>query len=282
MALPFILYANLADATGATLTASSTASGYDVNNLKDRNPATFWKSTGSATEWIKVDLGAASSRYVDAIGITGHNLWTQTVSGVTIEWSTDDVTYSSVGVFSFSQAPMDLMGDRTYLQGGSNSVAGTPRYWRFTFTSCDGPIQIACLCAGEKLELPEYMDHGFDIDALTLSSRWHQSRGGLYVGGVVEHVKQHIDLKFGPAALARTWFETTGTPSWDDFIRNYWARGKPFWFKWGGESTSIATNSVPRSGWYCWPSANAKSMSPFSTGVRREWKFGFEALAEGY
>jgi hypothetical protein len=283
MAVPFILYANLADATGAVLTASSTATGYDVNNLKDRNPATFWKSTGGATEWIKIDMGAASSRYIDAIGITSHNLFTQTISGITLEWSTDDVTYSSVGVFSFSQAPMDLRGDRTWLQGGTNSVAGTPRYWRITFSSCDAAIQIACLCAGEKLAFTEYMDQGFDPDSISLANRFHQSRGGQYVGGVVEYAKQHIELKFGPAGLSTTaFFDTYGTPSWDDFIRTTWARGKPFWFKWGGEPTSIATNSVTRSGWYCWPAANAKTSSPYQTSVRRGWKFGFEALAEGY
>lgn len=283
MALPFILYHNLMDETGATLTASSTASGYDVNNLKDRNSFTYWKSTGGASEWIKIDLGGVSTLYPDAFGMTGHNLYTQT-AGLTFEYSDDDISYAT-GAYSLAITPAKMRTDSTMVSAlvttGGTWTSGH-RYWRVSFSGCDAAIQIGAFCIGRRLDLYTYMDEGFDPTSIQLVSRQARSRGGTYVGQVVDHVKQTVKLDVGPAGYATSWMDEDSDtlPSWGQFMHRYWSKGRPFWFRWGGELEGTATRWMR--GWYCSPPAGAKSAAPFVSSTTRTWKFEFDVMADQY
>ena len=279
MAAPIILYHNLMDEPGATLTASSTATGYDVNHVKDRLSFTYWKSVTYTNEWIKIDLGATSSVYANAIAITGHNLYT-TNADYAVQYSTDDVTYSPAVVNPYPQEGHIFSDAPTLVTSVDWSAGSGSRYWKIRFDFGDSAIQIGSICLGRKLELPERMDQGFDPDALQLALMQSRSRGGTFVGNVAGHVKQRVKLKFGPAGLSRSSFhDATGTPSVQDFLRNYWAKGKPFWFKWGGEPTA---DTHYRHGYYCHPPADAKSTMPMITSTRRGWGFEFDVHAEGF
>ena len=281
MSAPLILYDNLADDTGAILTASSTAAGYDVNNVKDRKLFTSWKSTGGATEWIKIDMGAASTRYVDSFAISAHNLKSAGNITIAVGYSDDDVTYSDIYP---AATPYHMVRNQTMVwdQITWSSSTNGHRYWRMQFTDCTSAIQIGAICVGRALVFPDYMQDGFDPDSFSLVNRNHRARGGQLVGAITEYVSQHIELKIGPDLYGANWYDVVGAPSWDDFIRNHWSKAKPFWFRSGLESTSVAggQSSISRFGWYCWAGDKSKSASPYKSSKYRAWKFGMEALVE--
>lgn len=286
MAVPFILYDNLMDDSGVTLTASSTETGYDVNNLKDRLLYTYWKSTGGATEWVKLDFGGTTTRYADTIAIAGHNLQTVT-SEWTVQYSDDDLSYSPASTSYYPQhthIPADgITLVRSLPPSFTTGASSGHRYWKITFAFCDAAVQVATILLGRRLDFTEYMDVGFDPDALTLQNRVNRSRGGTFVGQVVDHVQQRVKLKVGQAGFATSFLDSTSTtvPSWNDFVRNCWSKGRPFVFQWTGDQPDLVSSRW-RHGWYAVPAAGNKIGAPYLSSARRSWTFEMDVLAEKF
>lgn len=274
---PFILYDALQD-RGATITATSTETGYSTDNLKNRVWDERWRSTGPASvERLTFDLGASVTSTVTAIAISGHNFsesMTNTpTSQLDVEHSTDGTTWTD----GFTPSPQPGEHDRTYLATVTGGMATTARrYVRINFRNLTAALDIGAIAIGKRLDFTESMAQGFDPDSLALKFRQFRARGGNFVGGIAEHVKQMGALKFGPAGLSAPDFHNvTGLPSWNDFLRVCWSKGRPFWFAWD-------ILQQPDDMWFCLPPDNAKSSAPFITQTRRGWKFDFDVVAEGY
>ena len=83
-----ILYDNILGNT--VLTASSTASEYDVDNLKDWKVYTQWKPNTTGSHTITVDCGSAKA--ANAMGIIGHNLYSTGSTTVLVEYSEMEIS----------------------------------------------------------------------------------------------------------------------------------------------------------------------------------------------
>jgi hypothetical protein len=117
---PKILHDNRLD--DATPSASSTASGYNVLNLRDWRPFTWWKPS-SLPATVTVDCGIA--RAADYAYLYGHTLHDAQVA-VEVRGSTDNFAASDVllATSNFLAYPEDF-SNAIWTLGGTASVTGT-------------------------------------------------------------------------------------------------------------------------------------------------------------
>lgn len=83
--LPVILYDNRYN--DGTPTATDSASGFSILNIKDMRPYTFWKGASAGVKYLTINCGSAKS--ADLLGIIGHNLGT-IGSNVVLQSSSDN------------------------------------------------------------------------------------------------------------------------------------------------------------------------------------------------
>lgn len=119
-------------ADAATITASSTDGATSVANLVDEDGATFWQSTGTGTEWIKFDMGSATtlrSMWLTALASYGGYAPTSfTVQG------------SATGSFSGEEVTLHTVSGATAFNGGERrkyrfTAPGSYRYYRLRMTA---------------------------------------------------------------------------------------------------------------------------------------------------
>lgn len=274
---PLILYENVLDNEGVTITPSTTASGYTIDSIKNRLTFPTWKNdpdeeSDASVASIVVDLGSGNDQIVNTLAFTNHNM-PDAFTFVTI-YSSDDNFSSVEESISYTIHEPGL----TFFVANQAGTFASHRYWKIEFGSVPGAgVEIGALCFGRYLEIPERMAQGFDPDDIGLVAHATRSKTGTYLGAVTDYVEQECSLVVGDAGLESSFFTTTTRPSWHDFMRTHWSHGKPFWFQWGHDAMN--DDNV---GWYCWPGGKAKSNAPYRTDTRRDWKFKFQVLAEGY
>jgi len=105
----------------ATPSASSSSSGHAATSANDNDTGTYWEAnTKGSGQWLKMDYGASPAPLNKIIILEKSN-----ITGITLEYSDNDSTWSSSGV--------------TVTKSGSTWTATfTPmahRYFRATFTS---------------------------------------------------------------------------------------------------------------------------------------------------
>lgn len=124
----------------ASVTATSTASGYDADNVVVLDRTSKWVAGGTGTIDLRLDLGSAQA--VTAVCIANHNghLWT----GGVLQRSSDDVTYTTVVTFSGLAD-----GEDYYHTFGSQ----TYRYWRIRTTGSTSAMQVGIFYLGLETEL---------------------------------------------------------------------------------------------------------------------------------
>lgn len=344
---PTLLYDNILERSTTTLTASDTASGYDVANVKDRLLFTKWRSGPAATRWqintgahtgsfqagetitggtsgstavvvyvsstsqllivqgwdesaftaaetltggtsgataayssigrisyFHADLGASTTDYGNAWAVSGHNL-VAAFGSLTIYHSSDGVNFTATSTSWIwgSPAPYE---DRTRLVYMTDSLSAK-RYWLFLWGgTASSTVEIGAFAFGQALVFPEYMALGFDHQNISMRARQGRSRDGSFLGQVVEHLSQRMELKFSDSGLvSSSFFGATTRPCWDDFLRTCWSHGKPFWFSpYGGNQDA--------GDYYCFPGTSEKHQSAWISGTQRQLKFGFDVLAEDY
>ncbi len=107
-AKPFILYNNIY--TLGTPTATDTAAGYDVSNIKDYRAFTLWRAASAGTKYLTINAGSAQN--FDTLGILGHNFATASAT-VSVEHSTNGSSWTDIsgaGFFSFRIRGQSLLG----------------------------------------------------------------------------------------------------------------------------------------------------------------------------
>lgn len=344
---PVILYDNILERSTTVLTASDTASGYDVANTKDRLLFTKWRSGPTATRWqittgahtgtfqagetitggtsgvaavlvyrsstsqflivsgwneaaftggetltgsvsgatttyssigrisyFHADLGASTTDYGNAWAVSGHDL----VAGfgsLSILYSTDNVNFTAQTTSWLWGSPAPYF-DRTRLVYSTDSLSAK-RYWLFLWGgTASNTINIGAFAWGKALVFPEYMALGFDPLNMSMKAKQGRSRDGSFLGQVVEHLSQRVELKFSDSGLiASSFFDATARPCWDDFLRTCWSHGKPFWFSpYGGNQDG--------GDMYCFPGTSEKHGSGWISGTQRNLKFGMDVLVEDY
>jgi len=207
---PKCLYDNRLD--GGTPAASTTATGYDVLNLRDWRPYTAWQPTALPAT-VTVDCGAPVA--ADYWLIYGHDLFTQ---GATIELrsSTDNFAVSNVLVDSVTPA-----SNANFVR---HFASVSYRYWRFRITGTTMPtLNIASV--GTAFDIPVYLSSGFDPLGRQPMGVLTRSETGNPLGRTVQWEQWEQTLSF--EWLTKAWLRTSWEPAWEAHLRD-----DPFVFQW--------------------------------------------------
>lgn len=224
MSLPAIYYDNRLN--DATPSASTTATGYDVNNLTDWRPYTEWQPTALPAT-ITVDAGAAAS--VDYWLVWGHDLATQ---GATIQLRKSNDNFSADDNLVDSYTPT---ADDPFMRVVSTA---DERYWRFQITGSTMPT-LGIAAMGAALEIPKYLKPGFDPRGRKPQGQFNRSVAGMPLGRTIQYEDWSQSLTF--ENLAWSWIRNTWEPAWEAHLRSL-----PFVFCWepGSYSTELALVTI--------------------------------------
>ena len=235
---PLILYDNrLLDAVPV---ASTTAAGFDVLNLRDARPYTFWKPTANPST-VTVDSGSAKT--IDYCLLYGHNLGS---TGCTVELRKSTDNFAANDVLVSTHTPTD---DKPILL---LPTSYTTRYSRLRFITGRVPT-IAMAMFGARLEIPAGVKEGFDPMGRNAIAQFNRSVKGYPLGKVINFQEWKESLNF--ELLTWSWLRATWAPAWDA-----WLQSEPWVFAWNADTypkesylvTADGQYSAPhRSGSYC-------------------------------
>jgi hypothetical protein len=209
-AYPKFLYDNRLD--DATPAASTTAAGFDVLNLRDWRPYTWWKPTALPAT-VTVDCG--SSQAADYLAVYGHTLGT---NGNTIQVRKSTDNFSANDVLVATLTPAD---DEPFVVEFSSTSS---RYWRIRILTGTAP-SIAIAALGAAFVFPRRLDNGFDPITRKVKGQVNRSEDGHPLGRVIAYESWDQELSFG--AIEWTWLRSTWVPAWRAHLR-----GSPFIFAW--------------------------------------------------
>jgi len=176
------LYDNKVD--DFTVTALSCETGFAAINVQDQQLTKAWRSTGTSSEWIMVDLGTTTVP-IDHVALAGHNFST----GATITFQ-----MSSESNFASTALSTGL----TYRAGiiMEAVTATTKRYarWKIDDTSNgDGYIKIGRGAMGTKLEIASYAEPAIQTKMLDSSIVKHSLTGQFFADvGIVTDTIENV------------------------------------------------------------------------------------------
>ena len=186
----------------ATLTASTEALGFPRQNLQDWRPYLAWKGTGTAEQWLKLDAGVGATVTAACLGLAGHDLASQDISGLALKYSDDDLSWSDC------LSPFAPACDRTILK---TFPSQTHRYFKLVIPSgYASPPRLGIWFLGGQFQVPVYPELGFDPDGQVKETEAQLSRGGNLLG-VIERFTR-LEFKVGFRHLAPDWCENTWKP----------------------------------------------------------------------
>lgn len=193
--------------------ASSTAAGdYNVLNLNDWAPFTWWKPNAMPAT-VTENCGAAKN--ANYCLVYGHDLFTQ---GATFELrgSTDNFAASDVLV-----ATKTPTSNKAFLL---QFATATYQYWRYRLTGATAP-SIAIAAAGMSLALPRRLREGFDPLGREPKGQINISADGHPLSTMIDY--EEWSEKVSLRNIDSAWLRATFEPAWIAHLR-----GNPFVFAW--------------------------------------------------
>jgi len=184
------------DIDEATVVATSTASGYDVNNLFNRKEGDFWKATSTADQRINFDFGAANDKQVDYIVISGHNLGS---IGATVK-----LQYSATGAWAGEEVDFLTNSPTTdaIILLTNPSLSAAKRYWSILITGTpSSAAEMAIAYFGQSVEL-DYVDVSFDPNRQKRRVDVSITQGGYVTGIHVRYTERMMALQWQPIEIA--------------------------------------------------------------------------------
>jgi len=228
---PLILYeSRLNDAVPA---ASTTATGFNVLNLRDGRQYSFWKPSAMPAT---VTVDCASSKAADYLAVYAHDLFTR---GATIEVRKSTDNFSVNDVLVATHTPSD---DKPILVMFTST---TSRYWRIRVLTGTAPT-IAIAMLGIRLEIPAGVREGFDPVGRKSVAQYNQSVKGYPLGKVINYQEWKESLRF--ELLTWTWVRTTWAVAWDA-----WLQSEPWLFSWNPDTYPKETYQVSADGHFNTP-----------------------------
>lgn len=212
MANPYILADNRF--LNGTPTATDTAAGYSVLNIRDLKSFTSWKGASSGTKYLTVDCGSA--KVADTLAIFKHNLGTAGAT-VSVESSPDNSTWTN------RLAGFVPSTDRAILK---TFITQTYRYWRVKIVTASTAASIAELMLGVRMEFPYPPDSPFIPASLKIEADSNRSKTGQLLGTVVRYKPYKIAPKW--SSLSRSWVDATFRPFWEGYASELY----PFFWAW--------------------------------------------------
>lgn len=193
---PKILYENRFK--DATPVASTTAAGYNVLNVRDWRPYTWWKPTASPST---ITINSGSAKTAD-YGLVYAEPGTYQVRRSTDNFAANDV----------------LLGTITIATTGFGWVSfGSVSFQYYRITSTTGTPAIAIAAIGVALEIPAYFDEGFDPIGRDAKGQYNRSNEGHPLGSVIEFQEWKDTLKFSlvNGSSGWTWIRDNWRPAWN-------------------------------------------------------------------
>ena len=214
-------YHNLLEDSGATITASTEATGYPKENAYDWRVFDWWKPTATGDSWIQAAF--ASAKTVDYFAVAGHNL-TDVGASIKLQYSTNSGS-------TWNDATTAASGIDNRIIFKSFGVI-TASYWRVLVNAPTSVASIGIVAFGNRLDLQRGFPSGFTPAALARENEYQtsMSENGQFIGRSVS--RKIYNGKFNLRNL---------TPEW---VRNYWepfidhAETKPFFISWDTSSHS--------------------------------------------
>ncbi len=219
---PVICWQNVSRTDPApTVTNSTDATGYPIENVWDWREYTHWKSSDAGALYIKLDADpiAGDEITVDSLAIAGHNFGSVGVTGLKLQYSDDDVDYHDC------HSAIDPADDQVIFR---KFTAQTHRYFKLVIPSgYSSAPEIGVLFIGSATEIPSYPDAGFDPDAQEADLAAEYGRTGRLLGVATRFRRREIQADFSrlPASFIHD--------QWVPFFREHGAM--PFFFAWDPE-----------------------------------------------
>ncbi|MEW6115391.1 MAG: hypothetical protein AB1553_00620 [Nitrospirota bacterium] len=212
---PIILYDNRFN--DAIPTATDTAAGYDVLNIRDLRTYTFHKFTGSGTKYYYINCG--SGKTADCLAIISHNLGT---AGATVS-----VESSATGAWTGEQverlAGFVPTSDKALLKTFNSATA---QFWRVKIVTAAVAAQVGVLMLGTKLLFPYPPDTPYRPYSERIEANTSLSKTGNILGSTIRYYP--IDVVAPFSNLTRTWVLDNFKPFWI----NHGRKLNPFFYAW--------------------------------------------------
>ena len=222
MAFPVIFYKSVLKNTGALLTASSTDTGYTIEDVRNWKAFNTWRSlvlTSPIT--IDIDLGASGSADADFMALVNHN---GVANGATYKLYADTTTPPTNVVQAAYSPTSDDVEIKTF------TAPGAKRYWRLEIAKASPPFPakpfIGELLIGLKMTLPEYLSPDLDPFLKQVAAEGLRAQKGHHLGVVLKGQLHRGELAFGAAGMARTFL----TSDLNAFYNNHAFKRLPFGF----------------------------------------------------
>lgn len=174
----------------ASLTATSTATDYNVDNLLDFLENTSWKATSTATQYITYDAGVGNTYTADSLAISGHNLNTVGAT-LSLEYSTDNFVADVNDAFTAYEPASDFSLVKTF-----TSLA--KRYWRLKVTGGSAAYEMAIAFWGAGVEL-DYASRSFDQNRQKNKASVNFSQTGYLLGIHNKWIERSFKIQFRDA-----------------------------------------------------------------------------------
>ncbi len=197
-----------------TPTATSTATGYDVLNIRDLKEFTAFRAASSGTCYLTINCG--SSKYADAIGIKAHNLGTAAAS-VSVESSDNGSSWTE------RLAPFTPTDDKAILK---LFPAVSAQHWRLKIVTASIAAQVAVCLLGVRITFPYPADGPYVPATSSVEADMTKGKTGIRLGANVRFKPYKIAPKWKD--VPRSWVETYFLPFWNDYASNL----APFFYAW--------------------------------------------------
>jgi len=223
MSAPLILFDNrLLD---GTLTASTTAAGFNVHNVRDLRPYTWWRAANTNACVILVDCGRA--RPASCLGVTGHNFHSAGAS-ILVQHSMDNATWT----WAFPEFVPS--SNRALLRSFPESSA---RFWRLHIAATTVAPQAAVIMIGREMRFPRHVSGRGTFSPRTDAPQKKSavSKRGHLLGATVDYTEITADATF--SNISEAWVTSTFEPFWD----THGGLGRPFFWVW---NTTLLPASV--------------------------------------
>jgi hypothetical protein len=235
-----------------TITASSTADGYDAEYPDNELTYNFWKPDSMPATW-EVDAGTASD--CNYIGIAAHTLGTDSVT-VTAQYYDGDLS-------SWVDIDSTLPGDDSPIMFLFDSVSWTK--YRLSFSGSTAP-RIGVVYMGVTLDMQRGIYGGHS--PLTLSRqttiRPTMSESGQFLGRSI--IATGCKTSWAWSNLGPFWYRE----NFDPFVEH--CRTKPFFIAW-------RPSKFPNEVGYCWTSSD---ITPTNNGNAGYMDVSVTATGLGY
>ncbi len=178
------LYDNKVD--DFTVTALSCETGFAAINVQDQQLTKAWRSTGTSSEWVAVDLGTTTVE-INHVALAGHNF--STGATITFEMSSES-DFSSTGLSTALTYRAGIIMEAV--------TATTKRFARWmiddTTDNSDGYVEFGRGAMGTKLEISAYAEPEIQTKMIDSSIVKHSLTGQLFsdVGTITDTIENVV------------------------------------------------------------------------------------------